>query len=164
MGLTNMKWIGLVGLVTLACASEHKSQFISKEDASEMLDLPHYRVKRFWSRGDKVAKLKRKWNNKCQFNSVERWDEFKDELEETSLQEKEVDSLERCTSACYWKDQAKDFAGQAYEEKREDQEEEKQPFEPACKKCFDRVPKSAGTWPWKAKCKNKESIFVNGPF
>merc|ERR1719378_1920388 len=162
-----MKWIGLVGLVTFACAAEHKSTFLSKEEANDLLDLPHSRVKRFWSRkslDQQLTKLKKRWNNKCQFNSIGRWIEFKDELEETSLPEKEVDNLERCTAGCKAKDFGKDFYGQAYEERREDQEEENQPFEPACKKCFARIPKRAGNWPWASSCKNKESIFVNGPF
>merc|ERR1711879_449906 len=132
---------------------ETKNSFLSKEDASNVLDLPHLRVKRFWNRGDKVSRIRRKWNNKCQFNSVERWIEFKDELEETDLPEKQVDQLERCTSKCSWKDRAKDFAGQAYEERREDQEEKNKPFEPACKKCFGKIPKAASPWSWKPKCK-----------
>merc|ERR1711879_864015 len=54
----------------------------------------------------------------------------------------------------------KGFVGNAYEEKREDQEEENAPFGPACKHCFDKMPKSAGFWKFSPNCKNRESIFV----
>merc|ERR1712241_1390031 len=88
------------------------------------------------------------WDKVCQFNSVEAWIEFKDEVEETSgLPEKEVDTLERCVSKCYWADVAEGV----YEDHRETQEEEQTPFVPACPQCFDKLPRS-GSWRFSQDC------------
>ena len=58
-----------------------------------------------------------------EFTTMKAWENFKDTLEELSLPEDEVDRLESCVFKCYWKDQALDFVGKAYEEKRETWEE-----------------------------------------
>ena len=47
--------------------------------------------------GKSIQEIQKKWSSQCDFDSVEAWDEFKDELEESNLPEKEVDRLERCT-------------------------------------------------------------------
>merc|ERR1712117_5915 len=58
-----------------------------------------------------------------EFTTIKAWENFKDTLEELDLPEEEVDNLESCVTKCYWKDQALDFIGKAYEEKRETWEE-----------------------------------------
>merc|ERR1711981_1083315 len=143
-----MKVLLVVTLALLVCIhGKHENEFTDRVDANSFLTLPEsfIRVNRaargwFSSSSNKVDKIKKKWSTTCKFNSVEKWDEFKDEVEETSLPEAEVDKLESCTSTCYWKDQAKDIGGRGYEEKRETQEENNDPFEPACPKCFNKVP------------------------
>lgn len=137
--------------------SGNPSEFVSKNDANSLLSVPDSYVRNGRGLTSKSIKsIKEEWNTVCKFNSVEKWIEFKDELEDTVLPEKEVDSLERCTSKCYWKDQAKDFVGNAYEEKREDQEEESLTFSPACIGCFAKVPKTFMTgFQFVQVCKNK---------
>merc|ERR1719334_281071 len=95
----------------------------NKEEATSLL-----RSRRDLSQNKKIIKLKNKWNNFCQFNSMKRWESFKDELEETKLPEKEVDNLERCVTKCKRNDFFKDFVGKAYEETREKQEEKNTAF------------------------------------
>merc|ERR1739848_656831 len=138
---TNMK---VVLLVTALISIIQANEFLTKEEANSKLVLPDGRTRRaamgLFSK--KVSKVQKRWNNYCKFNSVEKWNEFKDDVEETNLPEKEVDNLEKCTFWCARADEAKDFAGQAYEEKREDQEEKGTPFTAACPQCFDKVPKT----------------------
>ena len=72
------------------------------------------------------------------------------------LPEKEVDSLEKCTTGCRRKDHFNDFFDRAYEEKREVQEEEGLTFSPACIDCFAKVPKTFMTgFQFVQVCKNK---------
>merc|ERR1712154_30521 len=129
MGRT-MKVILLVTLLIPFIQSQN--EFMSKEEANSRLVLPDGRTRRA------AMGIFKKSVSKVQ----KRWNKFKDDVEETNLPEKEVDNLERCTFWCARKDTAKDFAGHAYEEKREDQEEKGTPFVAACPQCFDKVPKS----------------------
>merc|ERR1712038_370280 len=92
----------------------------------------------------------------CDFNSVEAWVEFQDELEETSLPEREVEVIESCVNQCWRRDQGLDFVGKAYEETREDQEEHGTPFAPACPQCFGKLPQS-GSYHFSQDCENDES-------
>ena len=87
------------------------------------------------------------WNGA--FTTIQAWEDFKDGIEEIGLPENEVDKLETCVSQCWWKDQALDFIGKAYEEKRETWEEYKysvgapnsnRPL--PCPQCCAAVPKS----------------------
>ena len=150
--------MNFVFLVLIGVGAAH---FVSKRDANSVLDVPesYQRKRRFL--GKSISSIKKKWNTVCKFNSVEKWDEFKDELEETSLPEKEVDRLESCTFKCARKDEALDFVGKAYEENREKQEEKEYMFVPACEGCFKHVPKS-GHFTFSKKCKNRESLFGLG--
>ena len=88
-------FFNFVFLVLICSISAH---FVSKRDANSVLDVPesYLRQKRNVF-GKSIKSIKKKWDTVCKFNSVEKWDEFKDELEETSLPEKEVDRLESCT-------------------------------------------------------------------
>merc|ERR1712226_68849 len=126
-----------------------KGNFIGKRDASQALS----------SKKAKWVTLSKNWDTVCDFNSVEAWSEYQDELEETNLPEPEVENLEKCVKACYWSDQAKDFAGRAYEEMREDQEENETVFVPACRQCFDAIPKSMSSRDRtkSMNCENKET-------
>merc|ERR1712038_271930 len=137
-----MKVILLVTLLIPFIQSQN--EFMSKEEANSRLVLPDGRTRRaamgFLKKS--VSKVQRRWNSYCKFNTVEKWNEFKDDVEETNLPEKEVDNLEKCTFWCARSDEAKDFAGNAYEEKREDQEEKGTVFQAACPQCFAKVPKS----------------------
>merc|ERR1712127_1036910 len=120
----------LVAVVALASAA---NEFVSKKEATNLLDNQENARFRRAATGKSMKKLQKKWKNICKFNSVEKWTEFKDELEETDLPEKEVDALESCTFRCNRKDEALDFVGKAYEENREKQEEKGTKFVPACK-------------------------------
>merc|ERR1719433_2113435 len=125
-------------LVTALISIIQGNEFLTKEEANSKLVLPDGRTRRaamgFLKKS--VSKVQRRWNSYCKFNTVEKWNEFKDDVEETNLPEKEVDNLERCTFRCARKDEAADLAGRAYEEKREKQEEKKKPFVAACPQCF----------------------------
>merc|ERR1712117_235415 len=142
---TNMKVIILVTLfMPFIQALDSTSGLMSKEEANSKLVLPDGRTRRaaIGIFKKSVSKVQRRWNSYCKFNTVEKWNEFKDDVEETNLPEKEVDNLEKCTFWCARSDEAKDFAGNAYEEKREDQEEKGTAFVAACPQCFAKVPKS----------------------
>merc|ERR1711893_345070 len=127
---TNMKLVLLV--TALISIIQAKNEILTKEEANARLLLPDGRTRRAAKGlfGKSVKSVKKKWN------------EFKDDVEETNLPEKEVDNLERCTFWCKTRDHGKDLLGNAYEEKREDQEENGTPFVAACPKCFEKVPKS----------------------
>ena len=86
--------VTLVAVIALVSAAD---EFVSKKEATNLLDNQENSRFRRAAMGKSLKKLQKKWNNICKFNSVEKWSEFKDELEETNLPEKEVDSLERCT-------------------------------------------------------------------
>ena len=84
-------------------------------------------------------------------DSIEAWEEWKDDLEEMSLPESEVDGLERCISKCWAKDHAKDASPfhSSFEESRETYEDMKisnlnaqRPV--PCPKCCEKIPKSLG--------------------
>ena len=161
---TNMKLVLLV--TALISIIQAKNEFLTKEEANSKLVLPDGRTRRAAKGlfGKSVKSVQKEWNSYCKFNSVEKWNEFKDDVEETNLPEKEVDNLERCTFWCHKRDIGKDFLGNAYEEKREDQEENGTEFVAACPKCFAKVPKS-GNFDFPKiikgkKCKNsKAGIF-----
>lgn len=89
----NLLALTLVAVIAVTSANE----LISKKEATLMLDVPETRRQRRAAIGKSVKKIQKKWKNICKFNTVEKWNEFKDELEETSLPEKEVDALESCT-------------------------------------------------------------------
>ena len=99
---------------------------------------------------EEVVEIKNRWHNKCRFSGGLKWEEFKDELEETALPEEEVDRLERCTNPCGIKEfelrksSATNSKDKSYSEMGEEREEDGLPFEPACKQCFEAIPKSAG--------------------
>merc|ERR1712179_866626 len=158
-----MKLLVISTLAVLVSVCLATDEILSKKEATQLLDDTNGRYKRAAlgaSLDQELKKIKKKWSNYCKFNSVEKWDEFQDELEETTLPEKEVDRLERCTSRCARKDEAMDLAGRAYEEKREKQEEKNQPFKAACEHCFKVIPKSGGFDFLSAaakKCKNSRS-------
>ena len=98
-----MKLLAVATLAIFSTLALSNSEFVSKKEASQLLDDVEGRYKRaaqgLWGKSlDKqLKKLGKKWKNYCDFNSMEKWNEFKDELEETSLPEKEVDRLESCT-------------------------------------------------------------------
>merc|ERR1712141_309917 len=80
--------------------------------------------------------------------SVNKWKEWKDELEENeNIPEEEVDELERCTSKCKRTDRWNDLRGKAHEEvleankkaRENGQSDIKDPI--ACKKCVRYIPK-----------------------
>ena len=93
----NLLALTLVAVIAVASANE----LISKKEANLMLDVPETRRQRRAATGGlfgkSIKKIQKKWKNICKFNTVEKWTEFKDELEETNLPEKEVDALESCT-------------------------------------------------------------------
>merc|ERR1712110_985292 len=63
--------------------------------------------------------IKKSWDSYCDWNKVESWTEFQDELEEDkTLPEPEVEALEDCARNCKWLDKGQDFIGNAYEEQR----------------------------------------------
>merc|ERR1719186_822816 len=109
----------------------------TKEQATSVLS----KNKRLF--GNKLDNIRNKWKNICKFDSVEAMEHFKDELEETSLPEEEVDNFERCVSRCAWGDFFKDFVDRAYEEKLEESEKS-DVFKPACSHCIPKIPKSLG--------------------
>merc|ERR1711972_353611 len=94
---TNMKLVLLV--TALISIIQAKNQFLTKEEANSQLVLPDGRTRRAAKGlfGKSVKSVKKEWNSYCDFNSVEKWNEFKDDVEETNLPEKEVDNLEKCT-------------------------------------------------------------------
>ena len=134
------------------------ANFVTKEKANSLLGLDeeYYARSRRGIMGKSVKSVQKRWKNYCKFNSVEKWNEFKDDVEETNLPEKEVDRLEKCTFRCARKDEAADLVGKAYEEKREKQEEKGKPFVAACPQCFMFVPKS-GKFKFPKKCRNSKS-------
>merc|ERR1712038_572173 len=83
-----------------------------------------------------VNKIQKKWNSVCKFDGTDKWEEFKDELEETKLPGKEVDANERCISKCKRKDSWNDLRGNGYEEIVME-EGSLSKWYPACEKCFD---------------------------
>merc|ERR1712053_29877 len=105
------------------------NKFLTKEEANSKLVLPDGRTRRaaMGLMKKSVKRVQERWNSYCKFNTVEKWNEFKDDVEETNLPESEVDKLESCTFRCARKDEALDFVGKAYEEKREKQEEKNTP-------------------------------------
>merc|ERR1711923_274873 len=118
--------MGIILYTTLigAVLSNKLSQnTVSVEEASNVL-----KTGRLFGRPlqEQLRPIKKKWHNICKFDSTAKLEEFKDELEETSLPESEVDGFERCILKCKIADFGKDFLGNAYEEKREDWEEESQ--------------------------------------
>merc|ERR1712226_1844709 len=102
-------------LLTLLPFSFGKQLLATKEDATEFLVR-----ERRWI-GDTI-------DFTGEFNTIATWENFKDGIEEIGLPEAEVDKLETCVTKCYWRNQAKDFIGQAYEEKRENWEEYRTSF------------------------------------
>merc|ERR1712035_68862 len=164
---TNMKFVLLV-FAFMAIIEANK--FLTKEEANSKLILPSGRTRRaaigFFGGKKSVADIKKEWNSYCDFYSVEQWIEFKDDVEEIDLPEGEVESLEKCTYWCARNDEALDFNGNAYEEKREDRKENGSPFKPACPQCFKDVPKSGSFKFPKVKngklCKNSESGGIFG--
>ena len=105
----------------------------------------------------KVDKIQKKWNSICKFDGVNRWEEFKDELEETKLPEKEVDANERCVSKCKRKDKWADIKGVGYEEIVME-EGSLNKWYPACKDCFDiglKTFKKINNFEFKKNCKPK---------
>merc|ERR1712110_562579 len=81
------------------------------------------------------------WNSLCDWDSVEAWTEFQDDVEEDvetgKVKKSDAEVLYECVHDCYWGDWWADFVDQAYEEQREEAESS---FVPACRKCFDRMP------------------------
>jgi len=104
-----------------------------------------------------VGKIQNKWNSICKFDGVNRWEEFKDELEETKLPEKEVDANEKCIAKCNRKDNWADIRGNAYEEiVMEEGSLDK--WYPACEDCFDvglKTFKKINSFSFEKNCKPK---------
>merc|ERR1711934_1130958 len=102
MNLQSTK-VSLIISLIIDQISGFSSEFVSKTDANSVLSVPDSYIRNQRAIFRKPIKtIKKDWNTICKFNSVEKWIEFKDELEDTRLPEKEVDTLERCTSRCYW--------------------------------------------------------------
>merc|ERR1711937_447647 len=86
--------------ISSVCAAA--DNFLKKEDANSIL-----RSKTKFINGMPV--LSKTWDTICDFNSVEAWSEFQDELEETDLPEPVVETIEGCVTSCKYKDHALDF-------------------------------------------------------
>ena len=159
-----MKLHVLILCITSAISA---TEFLSKKEASTLV-RSNRAAQGLWKKDP--AKLKKKWNNYCKFNSPEKWTEFKDDLEETDLPEKQVDQLERCVFKCNRFDEAQDFIGKAYEENREKQEEKGTQFMMACPKCEKMAKKMLVSYgydfPRKLRngkeCKNSKAGFGYG--
>lgn len=126
------------------------SKFTNKKIASSILKSKSENNPRNIEEFEEVIEVRNKWHNKCRFSGGLKWEEFKDELEETSLPEEEVDRLERCTNPCGMKEfelrksSATNGKVRSYQELGEEREEDGLRFEPACKQCFEQIPRSAG--------------------
>merc|ERR1711970_390576 len=123
--------------------------FQDKQAANNVLAENKERVRRG---GLQLSELTPDWFSNA-LDSVKDWEEFKEALEDTPLPEEQVDALERWVSACWWKDQAADLAGGAFEEKREDYVDAKanglNPTRPVpCPQCCDVIPPGLGAQSW----------------
>merc|ERR1711929_7085 len=131
--------------------------FQEKQAAHDVLAENKERARR----GLQLSELTPDWFSNA-LDSVKDWEEFKEALEDTPLPEDQVDALERCVSACWWKDQLRDVKGSAFEEKREDYVDAKaaglNPTRPVpCPQCCSKIPPGLGaqSWPYvRRTCQN----------
>merc|ERR1712066_916709 len=137
MGVYYLKPFNSIMKVVLFTATLLLLSFTSAFQLSEEEAKSHLRSRRSSKDLKKqVGKIQKKWSTICDFDGMEKWEEFKDELEEIEqLPEKEVDANEKCIRKCKRKDLMLDFRGNSYEEVVMEKGTLSKWY-PACKKCF----------------------------
>merc|ERR1711912_55038 len=86
-----------------------------------------------------------------EFDKIDDWVRLKDVLSHIDIPHDEIEQLEQCTKKCRWNDFGLDFIGEAYEEKLEDWNDDKNPNKGErpwpCPQCCDVLPKTVfGKW------------------